>query len=726
MREAKSFCRICHAGCGVHLTLDDEGRLTSIRGDKDSALSRGYACYKAMQAVAAHNGPERLLGALRREGPEILAPIPSEKAIEEIAGRLAAIRERHGPKAVALYAGGGASFSAATRGMLPAFMEAIGSDMIFTPATIDQPNKIVSKERLGAWPPGAHDLEHSEVILLLGTNPLVSHEGFGVLLADAPRVLKAAKARGLKLICIDPRRTETARHADLHLQPIPGQDAAILAGLLREVLSSGWEDKAFCARYVGAEQMARLRAAVDAFTPALVARRAGLAPEQIVQAAALFARDHSSGSASMTTGGSFAPYADLAQHLMDVLNVVCGRLKRPGDRIAVDMLAPPGPIRAEVTAPTRSWESAPPSRIRGAGTFYGQKLTATLAEEILEPGDGQVRCLLVVGGNPATIVPDQPLITRALRSLELLVTVDPWLTATARLSHYVLAPKMMFERPDLSFSAPGWDLLTKTFAQYTPAIARPPPGADLVDDWYVLWRIAARLGLTIRYLGAPLDMSHPPESEELLRLRAARGRVGLEALRPHPSGREFDHSDGVVAEAREGCDGAFDVMPADVAEELADFLGQRDEPGRHLDDGRQFRFLLTSRRSRFLYNSTLNQLAEARSRVPFNPVYVNPADMADLGIAANDLVEVASAYGAVLARTEPDEDMRAGVVAMLHGTARDETGANVNRLIEVGRKVGRITAMPRMSAIPVDIRRIGSAGQDYVGQVQVADARTEL
>jgi anaerobic selenocysteine-containing dehydrogenase len=236
MRKASSFCRVCHAGCGVALTIDDLDRIVDIRGDRNNMMSKGYACFKGIQAAAAHHGPERLLHSLKRQADGSHARIPSERALDEIAEKIRMIRDRNGPDAIALYAGGGTFFCASMIPMYGAILAALGSESFFTPLTIDQPNKYVSADRMGGWGPGIHDLEHSEVALLLGTNPLVSHQAYGLLLADPTRRLKAAKARGLRLICIDPRYTETARQADIYLQPVPGQECAsqCAAGLWRD------------------------------------------------------------------------------------------------------------------------------------------------------------------------------------------------------------------------------------------------------------------------------------------------------------------------------------------------------------------------------------------------------------------------------------------------------------------------------------------------------------
>ncbi len=712
MRKVSSFCRVCHAGCGVALTIDDLDRIVDIRGDQNNTMSKGYACFKGIQAAAAHHGPERLLHSLKRQADGSHARIPSEQALDEIAEKIRMIRDRNGPDAIALYAGGGTFFCASMIPMYGAILAALGSESFFTPLTIDQPNKYVSADRMGGWGPGIHDLEHSEVALLLGTNPLVSHQAYGLLLADPTRRLKAAKARGLRLICIDPRYTETARHADIYLQPVPGQDPAILAGMIRLILSNGWQDHDFCERFVGAERLGAVKTAVSPFTPDVVAQRAGLGPDDLYEASALFARDHKTGSAVMTTGGSFAPFANLTQHLLDLLNVICGRLKRAGDYVSINMIEPAGTIYEEVTPPTRSWETAPLSRIRGVGSFFGQKLTPTLAEEILEPGKEQIKCLIMAGGNPASVVPDQPRMMDALRSLELSVTIDPWFTSSAQFSDYIIAPTMMYERADVPFSIPNLVTTHNSYGQFTPALIKPPVGSDVIDDWYFFWGIACRLGLELNYDGVILDMAKRPTTEQLLETRTRNARVTLDELRQYPSGKEFsDHPDCIVAPARPGSDALFDVMPGDVSAELAEFLATFSEPGRYESNGRDFRFLLSTRRSHHIFNSTLSQLPEVRKRNPFSPAFIHPDDMVEMDICEDQMVEIESDYGKMRALAHADKTMRRSVISVTHGwdnpsSGYDRSQGNVNALVNVKRDYGAINAMPRMSAIPVNIRPV--------------------
>lgn len=703
-----SFCRICAGGCGMLIGVDADDRIVSVRGDPDSPLSQGYACFKGLQAEESHHGPHRLLRPLKRQPDGSFAEISSEAAITEIAARLADLIDADGPEATAMFSGNGSIFDAAAYAMQRPFLVALGSDQFFSTQTIDQSAKMVSFGRLGAWRPGLPSFDDMDIALLFGANPLVSHSALGFLQNDPVRRLKQARARGLKLIVVDPRRTETARNADLVLQPWPGQDAAIAGGILRLILDEGWEDTAFCDAYVGKERIDALRFAIDPLTPDRVEAQAGLEAGQLRAVAELFARDSARGCATTCTGPSMAPFSNLAQHLVDCINVVCGRFLREGEPVhQFAAQAPRRPVHAEVVAPRRGWERDGPSRIRGARLLYGERPSGTLADEILTPGKGRIRALFVDGGDPLTSLPGQHKARRAMAALDLLVVIDPWLSPTARVAHYVLPPYMQYERPDLSMTvgAPMWP---GTWVQHTDPVVAPPAGADLVHDWYVFWRIAQRLGRTIELNGAPLDMTTPPSAEDLLRLIMRDSPASYDDVVRHPHGLHIGTGGATVLAARPDASARFDPMPPDVLAELEAFLATdtRPTPSTHL---------LVPRRMRDLFNGNGRFLRTVRKRTPFNPAYLHPDDLAALGLAAGDRVEIESAVGRVTAIVAPDANLRPGVVSMAHGwggVAEADgdpvaEGTGVNLLIDTDIHFEAINAMPHMSAVPVALRKCG-------------------
>ena len=713
LREAYSFCRICLAHCGTKLTINAANEIVRIAGDPDNPLSRGYACFKGLTAGEVQHHRERQLHASRREADGSLTRIPVEQALDEIAAKLRHLVDRDGPDSVALFSGTVSNSTAYP--MQRGFMQAIGSRQFFSALTIDQSAKLVSLGRLGGWAGGSHELEDMDVLLLFGSNPLVSHSAIGTLTYDPVRRLKTAKARGLKLITIDPRLTETAHFADLALQPYPGHDPAIAAGLIRLILAEGWEDGDFCRRYVGEEGMRRLQVAVAPFDPERVEADAGLEPGSLRAVAEMFARDGRCGVTYVATGPSMAPYSNLTQHMVDLLNVVCGRFPRAGDPVGrSNVQGPPMSCVEQVIAPVRLWESAPPSRIRGAGMFYGERLSGTLADEILTPGKDRIRALIVDGGNPALSLPDQKKTMKALSSLELLVSIDPWITTTSALAHYILPPLLQYERSDLSIDFPGFAFWPGSWVQYTPAIVPPPPGSELVDDWYILWSLAKRLGTPIDFAGKGLlPFDEAPDTDAILAHKLRGAQVSLEEAKPHPHGLYLDLDLGVVQPPPPGDTTRFDVMPDDVADELAAFFERQAGRRRVREDG-SYPFLLSTRRLRDVMNSTGAQLDSIRKRTPYNPAFLNGADMTALGVSEGDLVEVSSAHGQAAFVAARDDKLRPGVVAASHswgaapGSNTDPrepgVGACVNLLVDSDDNVETINAMPHFSAVPVRVR----------------------
>jgi anaerobic selenocysteine-containing dehydrogenase len=331
----------------------------------------------------------------------------------------------------------------------------------------------------------------------------------------------------------------------------------------------------------------------------------------------------------------------------------------------------------------------------------GEAATPTLPEEILTAGPGRVRALVVSGGNPVAALPDPQTAVKSFRALDLLVALEPMMTATARLAHYILPPPVMFERPDLTWTL-EWVNLSVPYAQYTPALVPPPPGAQLCDESYALWSILKRLGKTIRFNGKPLDMTSAPTEDDLLAILTD-GDVPLADIKAATAGRLF----AVAPQSVEGpgpSAGRFEVMPPDVAAELESY--------RTLSTPAEgFGLRLISRRMREVSNSTLHDLPAIRARVPYNPLQIHPEDLKTLGIADGERVRVVSRQGSVPAIVRADATLKRGVVSMSHswGSLPDEAvdyethGASIATLLSLTEGTEPLQAMPLMSGVPVRI-----------------------
>ncbi len=715
MSETISFCRICCGTCGTVVSVDDKtGRIASVRGDFDNALTTGYACSKGVNAPALHNSPDRILRPLKRNPDGSHSEISLEQATAEIAEKLGELSAKHGPATIASYIGTAGFYNPTMMKMMAPFMNAIGSPSKFTTLTIDCSAAVVTAARMGAWGAGRQKWDDADVWMLLGCNPLVSITSVaGLPPFNTNRRLKAAKARGLKLVIVDPRLSETARFADEFVQILPGEDIAFCAGLLHLILKDELYDKEFCDEHV--EGLDRLQAAVASFTPEYVAQRCGIPQEQIFRVAEIFAGSDKRGCAIGATGVSFSPHSNLADHMVELLNVVCGRYVRAGDPVANPVPnEPPREIYAEVRRPPRWWESGYKLR-NGLGMLYtgegGELPTACLPDEILQPGEGQIKCLLSVGGNPASAIPDQKKTVKAFINLELLVAIEPYMGTTAQLAHYVIPPTLMYERPDVPMVVWQESRVPLPFAQYTPAVVSPPPSSDVTEEWRFFWDLAARMGKQIVLCDQPLDMTKAPTTEEILDIITAGSRIPLDEIREHPHGAVFPFEQQVQP-AREENRMHFELLPDDVAAEL--------ETYRSATGSEPFTHLMTSRRMRNVHNSLGPISPRPNDRGRFNPAYMHPSDLAEMGVVSGDRIEIISDTGRIEAIAEADESLRPGVVSIAHsrGGLPDsdndirDGGVSIGLLISTERDCQPINSMPRMTAVPVNVRAVETALHD--------------
>jgi anaerobic selenocysteine-containing dehydrogenase len=718
-----SICRICTAHCPILVTVDD-GVIMAVNGDRDAPLFEGYTCPKGRALPAMHAHPGRLLRSLRRRTDGSHEEIATDDAIDEIADRLRDVVDRYGPEAVAAYTGTSSGVQHPTGSRMGgALLRALGSTNFYSAGTIDQPGMLVADAYHGVWLGGRPSFDDADVWLFVGTNPIISKQ---YLEENPARRITRALARGTKIIVVDPRRTETARRATLHLQPRPGEDTALIASLLHVILRERWVDADFVADHV--QGLEELRAAVAPFAPQIVADRVDVPADQIVEAARLLGAARR-GIAAPGTGASMSNPGPVVPYLLLALTSVRGFWARAGDPIdRPNVLLPPNRARAQAHPPYPAMTGRT-MRVSGLEVSIAGLPTAALPEEILTPGTGRIRALFNLGGSPATAWPDQALARRALEDLDLFVTTDVEYSPTARLADYVVATKLSLETPG---TTQGTELIkyfhfgygfARPFAKYAAAVVEPPSGADVIEDWQLYYRVARRLGLqlsVINFFGAPggvaeapvemipLDMEREPSIDELLEQACRGSHVPLEEVKRYPHGHVFDELSALQIDAAEpGNSARLDVGNADA---LARLAASWQAP---VAANAKFPFLLVPRRDNRAMNTFGRTIPGLMTR-SYNPAFLHPDDMAALGLDGGDVVEIRSEHATILGVAEPDPDLKRTVVSMSHGfganpgEAEDPKldGANTNRLLSTTEDHDPVTGQPRMGALPVSVRAV--------------------
>ena len=467
------------------------------------------------------------------------------------------------------------------------------------------------------------------------------------------------------------------------------------------------------------------------FTPGYVAERADIPVDQLVEAARVFATHGTRGGmVNAGTGANFAMHGNLLEYLVLCLTTICGRWQRAGERVTrPNTLLPAYTAKAQPHGPYEGWGYGEHLRVRGLTDAVCGMPTAALADEILLEGDGQVKALICIGGNPMAAWPDQRKTQRALESLELLVTLDTEMSLTSRLADYVIAPKMQMETPAMTQSselikyyASGTGI-PAAYAQYAPRLVDPPAGSDLIEEWQFFLGLAKRMGLTMFFVnffggGGGKYMESMPivltmdgdtklTTEELFAEMCSTSRIPLDEVISHPHGNIFD-VDAVVAERDADCVARLDVgndyMLGDLAAALAeDFASARSDT--------EFPFRLIPRRHGNFMNSSGTNLSKLNGDKPYNPAYMHPDGIARLGLQDGDAVTITSPHDFILGVLEVDDSLRPDVIAMHHafgGLVTEDAefrdrGSNVGRLIPTDVDYDPITGMARQGNIPVSV-----------------------
>ncbi len=434
-------CHLCEAICGLTIettATQDRVQITSIKGDTQDSFSRGHICPKAVALQDIQNDPDRLRQPMRRVG-EQWQPIGWEEAFALVAERLAAIQQRHGQNAVAIYQGNPSVHNYGLMTHSNYFLGLLKTRNRFSATSVDQLPQHLSSYLMyghGLLLP-IPDIDHTDFMLILGGNPLASN-GSIMTVPDVEKRLKAIQARGGKLVVVDPRRSETAAMADQHLFVRPGGDAALLFGLLNTLFEEGLTR----ASHLPVDGLDEVRTAVAGFTAEAMSPLCAIPAEQIRQ----LARDFAAADKAVCYGRmgvSTQAFGTLCHWLVQLLNLVTGNLDRVGGALctepALDLVASTG------GGHFNRWQS----RISGLPEYGGELPVSALAEEMLNAGEGQVRALVTVAGNPVLSTPNGRQLEQALDGLEFMVSIDLYINETTRYADLILPSTSALENRSL-------------------------------------------------------------------------------------------------------------------------------------------------------------------------------------------------------------------------------------------------------------------------------------
>lgn len=704
-------CNLCEAMCGIQITVEDD-KITSIKGDAEDSFSRGHICPKAIALKDLYEDPDRIRTPMERVNGQ-WRELTWKEAFDKVASRIQALQAEHGNDALGVYLGNPNVHNTGSLLMSGGVLRALKTKNKFSATSVDQlPHHIVSWKLFGhQLRIPVPDIDHTDHFLMFGANPLASN-GSIMSVADVKQRLKDVSKRG-KLVVVDPRRTATAEQADAHHFIRPGSDVLVLLAMLNVLFAEGLVSTGNLAKHLDFGPMSLAQKFSD-FSPERVAPLTGMSAELIRS----LVRDFCAAKAPVLYGRlgvSVQEFGTLSQYLIMLFNILTGRLDSVGGLMftkpAVDVLAQSG----------RGNMGRFHSRVRGLPEFNGELPVATLAEEISTAGEGQIKGMLLMAGNPVLSTPNGEQLDRAFKDLDLLVAIDFYINESSRHADFILPPVSPLEREhyDVIFNV----LAVRNNARYAKALF--PRKADARHDWEILLSLRDRLQPATSVkdkLGRLLLRRAGPSG--LLALLLRQGPYGgglnllkglsLSKLKKSPHGIDLGALKPALPAALYHKDKKIhlesDFFLKDLARVEAKFFNTDKAPDK---------FLLIGRRDVRSNNSWLHnsqRLVKGKSRCT---ALINPLDAQALAIAEGDMVRVSSRVGSVELAAQISDEMMAGVISIPHGwghnlsgtqwqTAEAHAGVSVNALTDE-MQIDALSGNAVLNGVPVSLEPIKAA-----------------
>lgn len=690
------ICPFCEACCGLEVRVSD-GRVTGVRGADHDVFSHGYICPKGVALRDLHEDPDRLRTPLvRRDGRFV--EVGWDEAFAEIEARLPPLLAAHGRDAAALAIGNPAAHKMGLLLYMPRLAKALGSRNVYSASTLDQmPKQLSSGLMFGHWLSiPVPDIDRTELLVVIGANPMASNGSLWTV-PDFRGRAKALRARGGRLVVIDPRRTETAEAADAHHFIRPGSDVFLLAALVHALFGDGLVRPERLSPWL--DGVEAVRDAVQPFAPEAVAARCGI-PAATIRALARELAETERACVYGRIGTCTQAFGSAASWLVDVVNALTGHLDTEG-----------GAMWPKAAAFARNTEGRPgsgagittgrhASRVSGAPEVFGELPMTLLAEEIETPGEGRVRALLTLGSNPVLSSPNGERLARALETLDFMVSVDIYLNETTRHADVILPGSSPLEDGHWDVAFP--QLSTRNHARYSAPVLPRAPGHP--PEWQILMRLAAiaqglgagadPVALDDARVRADVERIAGPQAEAVLAAVSAWSgpeRLVDLALRAGPYGDGFGRQpDGLtlakVADAPGGIDlgplqprlpellrtpsGRVELAPPPLLADLQRARAELHAPAPAL--------VVVGRREVRSNNSWMHNLPLLAKGPERCTLKLHPQDAERHGVVAGQRVRIVGPQGDAVAPVELDEAMMPGVCSLPHGWGHDRPGARLS------------------------------------------------
>ena len=691
-------CNLCEAMCGLEIKYNNTG-VVSIKGDKEDTFSNGHICPKAVALQDLYTDKDRLKSPIKKTKTG-WQEITWEEAFDEVANKIQSIQKKYGNNAVGTYKGNPTVHNFGMMLFGSDFSKSLKTQQKYTATSVDQlPHHISSLKMFGhQMLIPIPDIDNTDFMLIIGGNPAVSN-GSMMTAPDFSNRLKAIQKRGGKFVVIDPRHTETAKIADQHLFIKPGKDALLLMALLYVIFDENLTKKETLQKHSNNWDL--IKNIAKKYSPEQVAEIIGISADEIKNLARSFSKAKTAVCYGRL-GISTQEFGGVCTWLINTINIVTGNFNKKGGAMftlpAADLVG-----MAVKTGTTGSFDRRR-SRLRNLPEYSGEYPVVALAEEILTKGEGQIKAMITMAGNPVLSTPNGKKLAKAFEQLEFMVAIDIYINETTQYADIILPTTTGLETAhyDLAFH----QLAVRNTTKYSPVLFKKTENQK--HDWEILNALTKKLS----------GKENPATPEMILDYMLQNGpykdeNISVKTLKENPHGIDLGPLKPCLPKRLFTKDKKIELAP-DLF--LAD-LDRLEIQAKYWQEEEKsvYNFSLIGRRHLRSNNSWMHNSTRLTKGKELCTLLVNPKDAEKLQFKNKEMVRVSSVVGSVDIAIEISNEMMPNVVSIPHGwghnyenikmeTAQKNAGVSINDLTNPD-KIDALTGNANFSGTKVKIEK---------------------